>query len=134
MAKALLTVTAFGEAGTGLLLLAMPAVVLRILLSAETTAQQSLVVARVLGAALLALGASCWLARGDRGSSSYRGLLAGMLVYAVAAAAILAYAGAFQGMIGIALWPAVAVHLALAAWTIGSLLRSPAATGLVDER
>jgi hypothetical protein len=45
-------------------------------------------------------------------------LLIGVLVYDGAAAALLGYAGLFSDLVGIALWPAVALHTALAVWCV----------------
>jgi hypothetical protein len=75
-------------------------------------------VTRLAGAALLAIGIACWLARNDHGRAAQIGLLAGVLIYDVAAAALLAYAGLVLHMVGLALWPAVVLHAALAFWCI----------------
>ena len=71
---------------------------------------------RVGGAGLLALAVACWLARGENLGSAARGPIAAILVYNVAAAAILAYAGTRLGLYGIALWPAVVLHAVMAVW------------------
>ena len=63
-------------------------------------------VARVGGAGLFALGVACWLAQGDTQSRSVRGLVAAMLLYDVAAVAVLAFAGIGFGLHGVALWSA----------------------------
>lgn len=47
-----------------------------------------------------------------------------MVVYNVAAAAILTLAGLGAGPAGIALWPAVVLHAALALWCLTSLRRA----------
>jgi hypothetical protein len=114
----LLIVTAFGEVGTGLLLLVLPSVPLALLLGVEGAAPETLFVARIAGAALLAIGIACWLARHDHGRLAQLGLLAGVLIYDVAAAALLAYAGFVLRMVGLALWPAAVLHAALAFWCI----------------
>jgi len=62
------------------------------------------------------LGVACWLARDDGRSLALRGVIAAMLLYNCAAAAVLAHAGAVLGFAGILLWPAVALHVALAVW------------------
>lgn len=110
----LLIATAFGEGGIGLLLLVWPSVPLALLLGVDQASPEVVIVARISGAALLALGVACWLARNDPNSSAQRGLLLGILLYDLAAAGILAYAGWFLGLAGIALWPAVGLHFALA--------------------
>ncbi len=73
-------------------------------------------VARVGGAGLLALGVACWFARGDTQSRAARGLVAAMLLYDVAAAGVLAFAGIGFGLQGVALWPAVVLHAVMAVW------------------
>jgi hypothetical protein len=120
--KSLLVVTALSEVGTGLALLAAPAVVLLLLLGVESAAPEALVVGRVAGGALVAIGVACWVARNDRGPAQ-RGVVMGVLIYDVTAAAVLAYSGSSLGMAGVALWPVVALHAALAVWC-GTCLKS----------
>jgi len=117
-------VTALSEGGTGIALLAAPAVVFALLLGVESPAPEALVVGRVSGGALLAIGVTCWLVQGESGQIQ-RGVLAGVLIYDVAAAALLAYAGAVLSMAGAALWPAVALHGALALWCASCLAGRP---------
>ena len=123
----LLIVTAIAEVGTGLVLLVFPPILLALLLGIEQASPETVLVSRVAGAALLALGVACWLARNDRGGPAHLGLLVGVLVYDIAAAAILAYAGLFVNLHGIALWPAVVLHVALAVWCV-VCLSSPTGT------
>jgi hypothetical protein len=114
----LLIVTALLELGTGLLLLLVPALPLALLLNVTERASETLIVARVAGAALLAIGVTCWLARRDGPNPAQHGVLAGVLLYDVAAAGLLAYAGLFLNLAGIALWPAVVLHTMLAVWCV----------------
>ncbi len=113
--KILLALTAVGEAATGLALLLYPPIVLRPLFGAEITGV-GVLMSRVGGAALLAIGVACWPARNDPGGPAQFGLLCGVLIYDLTVAALLAYAGLFLDMAGIALWPAVVVHIVLALW------------------
>jgi hypothetical protein len=63
---------------------------------------------------LIAIGVACWLGRSDGFGPSQLGLMAGALAYGAAVAALLAYAGSFSTFVGIALWPVVGLHAALA--------------------
>jgi hypothetical protein len=114
----LLIATAVGEAATGLLLLVSPAFPLWLLVGVEHPSPETAVVARVAGAALLAIGVGCWLGRGDQPGPAQRGLIAGVLVYSTTVAVVLAYAGLSAGLVGIALWPAVGLHALLSVWCV----------------
>jgi hypothetical protein len=120
----LLKLTAIIETATGLALMGVPAIVVRLLLGAEISGA-SIPLGRVAGAALLALGVACWLARDDTQSRAARGLVAAMLLYNVSAVAVLAFAGLGLGLRGVALWPAVVLHAAMAVWCIACLRRNP---------
>jgi hypothetical protein len=109
--KKLLVITAVLEAGTGIGLLASPSMVAQVLLGGTLDAPAAVTVARVAGAALLALGLACWLVRADG-----RALVVAMLFYNVAAVAVLAYAALGLELSGIGLWPAIGLHAALAGW------------------
>jgi hypothetical protein len=126
--------TAFGEGGTGLFALFLPSVLLALLLGAGAVAPEALFVGRVLGAALLAIGVACWLARDDRGSPAQLGLLAGVLIYDVTVAALLAYGGFALSLVGIALWPAVVLHSGLAIWCVVCLWAKPGGKFSADKK
>jgi hypothetical protein len=117
----LLIATAIGEGATGLALLVSPSIVLWLLLGVEYVSQEAILASRIAGAALAAIGTACWVARDEQGGAALRGLLIGALLYDVAAAALLAYGGAILKLVGMALWPAVVVHVGLAAWCFVSL-------------
>ena len=119
--KALHIVTAVIEAGTGLALLGFPSAVAVLLLGTRLELPAALTVARVAGAGLLALGLACWLARGDTQSPAARGLVRAMLLYNVAAVAVLAFAGIGFGLHGVVLWPAVVLHAGMAAWCVAGI-------------
>ncbi len=125
--KLLFGVTALLEVVTGLSLLILPAVPLVLLLGSGEAAPETLLVGRVAGAALLGIGVASWQARADRRTPAQLGLLTGILLYDVAAAVLLAYAGAALHLAGIALWPAVVLHSALAVWCV--LAMSPGGRG-----
>jgi hypothetical protein len=119
--KMLLIVTSWTEAATGVALLGLPSVVVSMLVGASLDSPAALVMARVGGAALLCIGAACWLARNDRQSRAARGLLAALFFYNIAAVAVLVHAGTGLGLSGIGLWPAVLFHAALAVWCVACL-------------
>jgi hypothetical protein len=117
----LLTLTAALEAATGLALLVSPSVLVSALLGSRLEAPGGSVVARVAGAALLALGAACWLARHDGPNRTAKGLVVAMLLYNAAVVAVLVHASLGLGLSGIGLWPVVIIHLALGVWCIACL-------------
>jgi hypothetical protein len=116
--KKLLTITAIVEAGTGLGLLAVPAMVARLLLGETLDTPAALTVARVGGTALLTISIACWLSR-----ENGRALVTAMLLYNVIVAGFLVYAALALALSGLGLWPAVALHLAFAFWCIACLQR-----------
>ena len=124
--KTLQTVTAVIELGAGLALLCFPSATVALLVGGSPLeAPAALTVARVGGAGLLALGVACWLARGDSQSPAARGLVAAMLLYDVAAVAVLAFAGIGFELQGVALWPAVVLHAVMTVWCVACLRRIP---------
>jgi hypothetical protein len=102
--KRVLIFAAVGEAATGVALLIVPSLIVRLLLGEELTGI-AIPVARVAGIALIALGVACW-----PGTP-----LAGMLTYSAAVTLYLAYLGFAGGLSGILLWPVVVLHLILTA-------------------
>ena len=102
--KKVLVLAAVSEAATGLALLIVPSLVVRLLLGEELTGV-AIPVARVTGIALIALGVACWPGPPR----------AGMLAYSAAVTLYLAYVGFAGGMTGILLWPAVVLHVILTA-------------------
>jgi hypothetical protein len=119
--RTLLIVTAIAETGVGVTLLLSPQLVAGLLLGASLDSPPALVVGRIAGAALLSLGGICWLARDDGPSRARRGLVAAMLLYNCAAAAVLAAAGAGARLVGVLMWPAVALHAGFAVWCVVNL-------------
>lgn len=117
--KPLLTISAAIESVTGLALLVAPSVPASLLLGSTLETTVGSTIARIAGAGLLALGIACWLGRD--GAAGARTLVAAMLFYNTAAAAVLIHAGLGLGLSAIGLWPAVVLHLALAIWCIACL-------------
>lgn len=135
MQKALFTVTAALEVAAGLALLRSPSVVVSLLLGASLDGPGAATVARIGGAALLALGLACWLARADGQGRAARGLLAAMLLYNSVVVALLAHARLGLGLGGSGIWPAALLHSALGAACLACLRARPArATPTNGER
>jgi hypothetical protein len=106
-------VSAVIEAGTGLGMIVLPSLIAALLLGASVTTSLELVMARLGGVALLALGLACFLAAGDAQSRAARGLAGGMVLYDIGAVAILLYARLGLGMSGVLLWSAALLHVAI---------------------
>ena len=120
----LLKLTAIIEAATGVGLIAVPALVVRLLLGAEISGA-SISLGRVAGVALLALGVACWFASYEVQSRAARGLAGAMMLYNLGVVFILGAAGLQSHPVGIALWPAVILHATMSVWCVASLRRSP---------
>ncbi len=121
--KRLLLVTAVIEAGAGVALLCCQSLAVQQLLgsSTETTINETL--ARLLGAALCALGVANWLARYDEQSPVARGLVCAMVLYNVGTVLTLGAVGIWSRTVGPALWPAVILHIVMSVWCITDLFR-----------
>jgi len=102
--KGVLIFAAVGEAATGLALLLFPTLVGQLLLG-EAFVGIAVPVARVAGLALIGLAVACWPGPPRLG----------MLIYSAAVTLYLAYLGFAAGLTGVLLWPAVVLHLILAA-------------------
>ncbi len=116
--KMLLTITAAIEAGTGVVLAITPSAIVLVLLGSPLDSPASLVIGRVLGAALFSLGAACWLARDDAQGPTAAALARAMLLYNIAAVSLIGYARISLGMSGAGLLPAVILHSAMAVWCV----------------
>jgi len=125
VARTLLIVTALVETPLGLMLLLSPPLVASLLLGVPLDAPAAFIVGRIAGAALLSLGGACWLARDDGPSRAGRGLVAVMLLYNCAAGTVLADAAVGVRLVGVLMWPAVALHAVLAIWCIACLRSGP---------
>jgi hypothetical protein len=104
MVKKLLVVAAAAEAATGLLLVAAPSLVARLLLNAELSGS-ALAFGRVAGLGLLSLGAACWPSPAPARAASLA-----MLLYNSLSALYLAILGAGGEGAGPLLWPVVLFH------------------------
>jgi hypothetical protein len=122
--KILHTVTALIEAGAGVALGCCPSAVVALLLGSGLDSPAAVMLGRLTGAALLALGVACWLARDDAQSRAARGLVTALLVYNFAAVALFTFAGIGLGLHGVALWPAAALHALMAVWCMACLVKN----------
>ncbi len=118
--KKLLILAAVSEALTGLILLGYPPIAIRLLFDSEI-AGAGVMMSRIAGIALIALGVACW-----PNHNTLRAFFA-MLTFSLLAMLYLVYVGINGGM-GILLWPAVAVHAGLSVllvrawWNEGRIL------------
>lgn len=99
----ILKLAAVAEGSTGLILLADPSLVVRLLFGGEITGAGN-TMSRLAGCALLGLAIACWPGAGIR-QAFY-----GMVTYSVLAMLLLTYIGAQAASVGPLLWPGVAVH------------------------
>ena len=120
----LLLFSAIIEVLAGLGAMFAPSVLGRLLLAADIPEADAPLV-RLCGVALLALGVACWLVRSDVQGRSARALSSAMLVYNLGAVITLGAAGMLSQPVGVALWPAVILHAAMAGWCISALLAKP---------
>ena len=121
--RRLLQATAVAESLTGAAFLAAPTGVATILFDRALEGVLGLLVARVVGAALLPLGLACWAAGGDAHDRMAVPMVMIMLLYDGLAIVLLVYAGTALASAGVGLWPAVAGHAGLAAWCVVALQR-----------
>ena len=118
--KRLLVFVAACEGLTGLLVLASPALVSRLLFNAEV-AGAGVAISRLAGISLIALAVACWPDR------DLRRAVLGMLTYNLLTTLLLGAVGA-SGDVGMLLWPAAAAHAGLAVllvWTWRQARRAP---------
>ena len=119
----LLIATTIIEVGAGLCLLMAPALATWLLSRVREPSPEAVLLGRIAGAGLCALGAACWIARDDQSSRSQLGLLWGMLFYNVTVCAALAFGGMTTSSVGLLLWPGVVLHATMTAWCVWNLLR-----------
>jgi hypothetical protein len=103
--KNVLLVAAAGEAAIGLALLIHPPIVVRLLFAADI-AGAGVILSRIAGICLIALGIACWP------GTAYRPLF-GMLTYSAFVTVYLANLGIGDEWAGKLLWPAVTIHAVL---------------------
>jgi hypothetical protein len=101
--KKVLGLASIAEAGTGVILLAYPPIVVRLLFGVEI-AGAGIIMSRLAGIALLGLGVACW-----PGNSAFQPLY-GMFTYSALAMLYLIRIGIRGAPEGPLLWPGVVVH------------------------
>jgi hypothetical protein len=101
------------ETGTGLALLLLPRVVVRLLLGAALVGT-GVAASRLCGLALLSLGLACWPEAAATPHRPDRRANRALLVYNVGAAGYLACLMVLDGYRGLLLIPAIALHAVLA--------------------
>ena len=102
----LLGAAAVLEVATGLALIVVPSLVAQLLLGAEFSGV-AIIVGRVAGIALIALGVACWPCRAEARA------LCGMLTYSALVTLYLLYVAIGGEWVGLLLWPAVILHAVL---------------------
>lgn len=105
----LMRIAAVAETATGLALLLYPPIVVRLLFGADISGA-GLVMGRITGISLIALGIACWPG-GNTGGSNLP--LFGMVAYSTLAALYLAYLALGGEKTGSLQWPAVVLHTTL---------------------
>ena len=108
-------VSAVMEVGAGVALLAAPALAIRLVFGSPGT-EAEVALGRLVGAALLSLGAACWLARHDGVSAASSALVSGMLTYNAAVVALVLTGS--LGPIGPLLSGAALLHAGMAVWCL----------------
>ena len=118
----LLTIAAVVELLAGLALLVAPGPAASLLLGAalETV---GVMVGRVAGVALLALGVACWGGRTDAGGAARSGTLRAITLYNAGAGLLLVGFAATGEARGAVVWTAGVLHLVLAAAFVASVRR-----------
>jgi len=106
--KKILMLAALAEAGTGVILLAYPPIVVRLLFAAEIGGA-GVIMSRIASIALIGLGVACW-----PGNSAVQQLY-GMLTYGTLAMLYLIRIGIRGAAEGPLLWPGVVVHAIIVA-------------------
>lgn len=108
--KSLLIASAIIELGAGLGLLCFPALAVMLLTGESIERPATLIVVRLSGAGLFALGVACWTAQLDKELRAARSAVTAMLFYNILAACVLACGGIAYGLHAPVLWAAVVLH------------------------
>ncbi|MCE9657744.1 MAG: hypothetical protein K8R60_04240 [Burkholderiales bacterium] len=112
----LLKTVAVVEFATGVGLLALPSTVAELLAGGALGPGTPMLVGRVAGAALIAIGLACWMEAVGERPGAPTGLLVGLLAYNGAIPVLLLHSLAASGTNGLGLWPTVILHIAVCLW------------------
>lgn len=121
--KGLLIATSISEGTTGLALMTVPSTVVKLLFGSTLSDPTSVVITRLAGSALLAFALACWF---SRKTENAMGLMSAMLFYNLTSVFLLGFAGAFENLSGMALWPATTLHGVMALWCLKLVFSSKA--------
>jgi hypothetical protein len=112
--RQLLTIDAAGESLTGLALILAPEATARFILGAKPNVA-GVMLGRIGGVALMAIGIAYWGARNDSGSAARSGTLKAITFYNAGVGLLAVLFAAIAKTGGIVLWSVGVLHLALAA-------------------
>ena len=121
--RLLLTLAGGLEILAGLAALIIPAMMVSLLLGSSLDSI-GVVLARLFGAGVFALGLACLKARHDAGSPASVAVSIGITAYNVLAAVVLIWAAAGLGLGGLLLWAAGISHAVLGALFVSALVAS----------
>jgi len=119
--RLLLTISGGLEALVGVLTLISPAILTDVLTGGPADAG-TIVLARLFGAGVFALGLACLKARDDVRSPAGLAVSLGITAYNILAAVVLFWAAAASGLSGLLLWSAGIGHAALGALFVSALV------------
>ncbi len=114
--KKVFVVAGIVEMLAGVAFLATPSLQAKLLFDSSLEDLGQMNIVRVLGLALVALGIAFWRARDDVQAPAARGVGIAMLVYNAGVAVLVVSSALVWRVAASGLWPAFAIHAALAAW------------------
>ena len=121
--RLLLTISGGLEALVGVLTLISPAILTDVLTGGPADAG-TIVLARLFGAGVFALGCACLKARDDVRSPAGLAVSLGIAAYNILAAVVLLWTAAGSGLGGLLLWGAGIAHAALGALFVSAIVKS----------